>query len=622
MKKIHWPNIWINKKKQGGSTRKKWWKVLLPKTFRNKIMWSIVPLVIIPVVFISLQGFDQASHIIEEKTQDYLHDISEMTISKIDDSVYQLEDVTLSMIGNQDLQQLLKQAKNSENKDKYTDYRIMQEIQKTLSSYVLLRREILSISIVSENGSTYSYSKDRKSYTVHPEDLERAYEQKGKTVWSVSSSQPGTIVMTRMLNHLSAQEPIGCIVITINERCIYDIFKNLEYADEVGTNGNGNVFLLDSEGIIVSNKDKNLLGTPVAKEINEVVNSKDNSFYLKQIDGVDYYVYGSSTRSNGWKIAVAVTTSYYMQDIQALRSAFFLAVVLIAFIAAGIAVQVSKTITSPLVKLSKSMERFGQGDFEVNCIIESEDEIGKLSHSFNQMVRDMNHLVETVYDQQLLNQEAKLKSLQMQINPHFLYNTLETINWMAKTQGNEDVGEMTVSLGKLMRFSLSDRTFITMREEMESLKNYFKIQKMRYSDKLHLKISVPEELMGIYLPKLLIQPIAENAIVHGIEEKIDEGTVSISAWLENEIFFIEVKDDGVGMSEETVRKILDSSDDIKAKSNGHTVIGIFNVNKRIKMYYGEKYGLQLQSKIGVGTIVRLRLAAYYEPPNIDKKHLI
>lgn len=165
------------------------------------------------------------------------------------------------------------------------------------------------------------------------------------------------------------------------------------------------------------------------------------------------------------------------------------------------------------------MERFGQGDFEVNCIVESEDEIGKLSRSFNQMVRDMNHLVETVYDQQLLNQEAELKSLQMQINPHFLYNTLETINWMAKAQGNEEVGEMTVALGKLMRFSLSGRTFITMREEVESLKNYFRIQKMRYSDKLNLEISVPKELMDIYLPKLLIQPIAENAIVHMASKK-------------------------------------------------------------------------------------------------------
>ena len=270
------------------------------------------------------------------------------------------------------------------------------------------------------------------------------------------------------------ERPLGCIVIVINESYIYNIFKNLEYTDERDTDGGGNVFLLDSDGIIVSNKDKSLLGTPVAEEINEVVNSRDNNFYLKQIDGVDYYVYGSSTLSNGWKIAVTVTASYYMQDIQTLRSAFFLVVIIIAFLAAGIAVRVSKTITNPLVQLSQSMERFGQGDFEVNCIVESEDEIGKLSRSFNQMVRDMNHLVETVYDQQLLNQEAELKSLQMQINPHFLYNTLETINWMAKAQGNEEVGEMTVALGKLMRFSLSGRTFITMREEVESLKNYFR----------------------------------------------------------------------------------------------------------------------------------------------------
>ena len=143
---------------------------------------------------------------------------------------------------------------------------------------------------------------------------------------------------------------------------------------------------------------------------------------------------------------------------------------------------------------------------------------------------------------------------------------------------------------------------------------------MRYSDKLNLEISVPKELMDIYLPKLLIQPIAENAIVHGIEEKIDTGTVTVSARMENEELLIEVKDDGVGMSREAVRKILDSSNDIK--SGGHTIIGIFNVNKRIQMYYGKKYGLQIQSKIGEGTTVRLRLAAYREPPDTERKHLI
>lgn len=619
MQRIHWPSTWTKKNELFGRI-KRLGQRLTPKSFRSKVMLLIVLLVLLPVIFISLQCFGQSSRLIEKKTKEYLHDISEITISKISDSVYQLEDVTLSMISNADLQKLLKEEKSTQEKDRYTDYRTTQDIQKVLSSYVLLRQEIVSISIISESGNTYSYTKDRNQYIIDERDLQPAYEQKGKTICCVNRNQTGTILMTRMLNHLSTQEPLGCIVLVIDENYIYNIFRNLEYTED------GDVFLVDSNGIIISNKDKSRLGEPVSEEINTVIQSTeasslDGNFHQKAIDGVDYYIYGSSVISNGWRIVVAVTASYYMHDIQTLQNAFILLVLVIAFVSAGIAVQVSKTITYPLVKLSKSMERFGQGDFAVNCVIKSDDEIGKLSRSFNQMVKDMNHLVETVYDQQLLNQEAELKSLQMQINPHFLYNTLETINWMAKAEGNEDVGEMTVALGKLMRFSLSNRTFITMREEVDSLQNYFSIQKMRYSDKLTLTISVPEELMDIYLPKLLIQPIAENAIVHGIEEKIDEGTVSVTAREEKGDLIIEVRDDGVGMSHEAIHRILNSNDDIKAKGN-HTIIGIFNVNKRIQMYYGKKYGLQIQSKIGEGTLVRLRLAAWREPPDLEHKHLI
>ena len=172
---------------------------------------------------------------------------------------------------------------------------------------------------------------------------------------------------------------------------------------------------------------------------------------------------------------------------------------------------------------------------------------------------------------------------------------------------------MTVALGKLMRFSLSSRVFITMREEVENLRRYFNIQKVRYCDKLDVEIIAPESVMDIYLPKLLIQPIAENAIVHGIEEKIDRGNVCVEIQEQDGDLIIEVRDDGVGMSRELVQQILSAEEEVR--SGSRAIIGLYNVNKRIQLYYGKRYGLEIHSEPDIGTTVTLRLAAHREPPD-------
>ena len=316
-------------------------------------------------------------------------------------------------------------------------------------------------------------------------------------------------------------------------------------------------------------------------------------------------------------MVLAIPRDYYMRDITKLKNVIIPITLMTAFLTALLSILVSRGITRPIRFLSGAMENFGQGNFDINCQVDSEDEIGRLSHTFNQMVMDMNSLVNTVYEQKVMKQEAQMKSLQMQINPHFLYNTLDTINWMARIRHVDEIGDMVAALSNMMRYSLEKKSFVRLGEEVKSLKDYIAIQNYRYRDKMVAEIEIDESLMSLYIPRLLIQPILENAIVHGIEEKLDKGHILVAARREDEDLYIQIMDDGVGMTEETMSHIL--REDYSMKKSGHTSIGVVNVNRRIQMIYGKDYGLLVQSVLGAGTKITIHIPAREEEQEEVKK---
>jgi len=256
-----------------------------------------------------------------------------------------------------------------------------------------------------------------------------------------------------------------------------------------------------------------------------------------------------------------------------------------------------------------------------------------LSEHFNKMVLQVQKLIQEVYQEQYLKQKAELKSLRAQINPHFLYNTLESINWMARIRNVPEIGDMVKALGDLMRASISGDDFVTLHDEVTNITNYLKIQKFRYGDRLEVSIGISPETGKIIVPKLILQPIVENSIVHGLEEKLEDGHIEISSTLENGDVIIIIRDDGVGMEKEKADHLnrlfseyqpgpavsaasakVDIRKDIGSRDDMHTHIGLINVDRRIKMYYGAGYGLSVSSVKGEGTCVRAVLPARTSAP--------
>ena len=264
------------------------------------------------------------------------------------------------------------------------------------------------------------------------------------------------------------------------------------------------------------------------------------------------------------------------------------------------------SFTKPITDLVDVTDRVSRGDLDARSNNDSNDEVGELSKSMNQMIDKINELLSQITKEQIRIREAELELLQSQINPHFLYNTLDTIIWLAEGGDEKRVVSMVKSLSSFFRTSLSrGRDIITIREELIHAKSYLEIQQFRYQDILEYDISVPEEFNECTIPKITIQPLVENALYHGIKNKRGGGRIDITAQRSGDDFIISVKDNGIGMSPERLAEVIGGLD--KAQPADNAIYGLYNVNERIKLKFGSKYGITLDSVYGEGSTCNILL---------------
>lgn len=268
--------------------------------------------------------------------------------------------------------------------------------------------------------------------------------------------------------------------------------------------------------------------------------------------------------------------------------------------------KIPRSITRPLQKLNEVTEQVAGGNLLVRSDVKSGDEVGVLSDSLNTMIDKINELLEQVTKEQMRLRKAEFELLQSQINPHFLYNTLDAIIWLAEAGEQKKVVSMVRSLSEFFRTSLNrGKDIILLKEELQHVRSYLEIQQVRYQDILHYEITVPEELNQYMIPKITIQPLVENALYHGIKNKRGFGKIELRGRKEGNRLILEVEDDGIGISKERLWQVKDG---IQRKVlTGKDIYGLYNVNERIRLNFGEEYGIDVESTYGEGTIVRVVL---------------
>lgn len=274
---------------------------------------------------------------------------------------------------------------------------------------------------------------------------------------------------------------------------------------------------------------------------------------------------------------------------------------------------ISDSITKPIKKLAMITNQVARGDLTVRSDIKNGAEVKVLSDSLNIMIEKLSNLIETVKNEQISLREAEFKLLQEQINPHFLYNTLDTIIWLAETNKSKAVIDMVSSLSSYFRTSLNKgKSIVTLNDEVLHVSSYLSIQKLRYGDILEYEIDIPENLGICSIPKITLQPLVENALYHGIKNKRGKGRISISGKLDNNILILTIEDNGVGMKKERLQQVIDGI--YNNDENNKAFFGLYNVNKRVQLYYGSEFGIKMESKYGEGTRVEVHI-----PYTIDQE---
>ncbi len=402
----------------------------------------------------------------------------------------------------------------------------------------------------------------------------------------------------------------GVLLIDLNYRQITDICKSISQGDS------GYVFIVGADNRLVYHPQQRLIYSGIKEERLDLV-SREAGTHSVISNG---YIYTSSlSNTSGWVTVSVYNTNQLLSispNLIALFAVIGLFFSLITFIVSYI---VAKRLTDPILELKMSMKKFEQGDFNARANITVNNEISELGDSFNSMTMQIKSLIA----QELLIEEQKrisqMQALQAQIRPHFLYNTLESIIWMSELGETEKVIEMTSSLSKLFRATTANPgELVTLKTEIDYVVNYMKIQEMRYQDKLNFEIQVDDDVMNAKVIKLILQPMVENSIYHGIKELKGKGRIVVSAHAKEKRLYIDISDNGVGFD----REVLAGTTDFASKDVGG--IGINNVRDRIKLFFGDEYGISIQSlpqdapisevdgEAGIRTTVTLILPLIFE----------
>ena len=410
----------------------------------------------------------------------------------------------------------------------------------------------------------------------------------------ISGERPWVITLSRGIrNYTGEGDSDGVVFIDLN----YSAISELCTQNSVGTKGY--VFILDQNGNIVYHPQQQQLYNELQTEnISLIMNAKTDVVTAGKGDDEKIYAL-SHSETTGWTIVGCMNMSELLKNSRKARSIYVLVALGLIAIALVISSEIARNITFPIQKLRDSMKRVQKGDFSAAEIeVYSDNEIGSLTRSFNVMTHKIQDLMAQNIQEQEQKRKIELKALQSQINPHFLYNTLDSIIWMAEGKKNEEVVLMTASLARLLRQSISiENELVTIGQEIEYVRSYLTIQKMRYKDKLEFEINVDPRITHAQIIRLVLQPIVENAIYHGLKYKESKGMLKVHGYELGERIIIDITDDGVGMDEETLKHIYDKHK-VNYHSNG---VGVYNVQQRLVLYYGKEYGIIYHSEKGKGT---------------------
>ena len=586
---------------------------LMIKKFKSiqSVIFAVLSVLLLgAVIIITVISLSYTRQSVFENSSLYTQTIIQQMNQNIDSYIDYMENTSYLVSSNEDVQKYL----FGDTADPEARDRILSQFETILDS----RSDILNLGIIAENGRMLINNGPRLTnqdldihsqewYTNALEGRESVYLTSSHVQHIISGERPWVITLSRGIRNKemgTGQEKEGVFFIDLNYSAISEL------CDQSMVGNQGYAFIVDADGNIVYHPQQQQLYNELQTEnIDLVMNA--GSDIVTWGDGINKKMYSiSRSEKTGWTVVDCVRVEELLRRSNEAQSIYVLVAIGLMAVALFFSRFVAKSITLPIQRLCDSMERVQEGDFSVSdIVVDSENEIGSLTKSFNVMTQRIHELMAQNIREQEAKRKSELKALQSQINPHFLYNTLDSIIWMAEGKKNEEVVLMTASLARLLRQSISNEDeLVSIGQEIEYARGYLTIQKMRYKDKLEFWIEVEPSILNIRLIKLVLQPVIENAIYHGLKYKESRGLLLVKGFMKNGNAVLQVIDDGVGMDQETLDHIYERHK-VDYHSNG---VGIYNVQKRLQLYYGNEYGIVYESKPGEGTTATITIPGQQE----------
>lgn len=561
-------------------------------TIRNKLLISCLPFVILGYILIfygtTIIMFGQMKQMVYDQTKQNVMQKKNLINTSLDNYnqattkfLYYTEEV-------QEYLNIQQSVLSTEERKKLTD-RISYHIASLITNN---QATIMNVCIYNKFDELYInnaiYNNTIAQTNAFAETLERAAEEKhGKPVLRKNPSRKNVITFARNIyipDIKNSDEKIGFLMIDIDK-------ASMEKILETGKDGGANsVFILDAEDNILVN------GSDLTEEKCKTILENPSKNYKI----IEYNLQYDGCRLIGIideDLLFQGAYKIFFKEMFMILIAILIIVIALFLSANGIARQVQKFI----IKLRQTTE------INQNAYVEadSSDEFKELADVYNAMLKRIDTLIQQVYKQQLLMKDAQIESLQAQINPHFLYNTLDCINSLADMGKILEVKKTVTSLGSIMRMSIKGSQFLKIGEELRYVNQYLYIQKMRFQERIICLVEIPETLYEYYIPKLVIQPLLENAIIHGVSALKEIGMIAVTGWEEEGAIYITVKDNGSGIPDSVIRQLEEIREDGMLAEKKH--IGIFNIQQRLWLLYGKEYGLTIEQLKPSGTAVTVRL---------------
>lgn len=580
---------------------------LLSTNLRTKLIIAILCSSIFPLLLLGFFSYKYISNILQEEISsnelERLRSINEQFTYFLKD----IEQMSFFFYKSEQVNTILKKDPDRSTEEKYDDYIQVNDLFDTVLG---VKEWDVNIYLIGLNNDRYfsnnylpaTYHKARESWGA----LRKANTANGAMIWDTAYSfhsfnnlKDEDIALTagRLIVDPTNHQKLGYIMVDVNKSELSSLYeKKSNFSNE-------QFFMLDHHGnLIFSQAGDNQVGIKPDVDFLERVMNGDSGYFNLSWEGERSILAYHTADYSGFK-SISITPLSIIQDRNNLiRKLTFNFALIGIIISAWLAYFLSRTITMPLYKLMSLMREVEKGNLDVRFDSKYYDDIGIFGRRFNNMLRELKIRIQDSYEKQVRLKDSELKALRAQINPHFLYNTLDSVNWLARLKGAEEISTIVVSLSDILRYSInSGDDLVSIKEDITQLKKYLTIQEFRYRDKFNVHLSVDQTIENKLIPSLLLQPLVENAIVHGIENKVDKGNIYIDISDHRDRIKFVISDDGVGMDEHTLSIVNQPLDE--QVSISELGIGIENVRKRMFLYYSDEYEWHLHSTLNKGTTV-------------------